>query len=194
MDPVLLYATCLGAAVCLLIAFRVGYALKDHFHLIYVSFCRNWLAYPLVYTRRRGTTNVSVLELLLIIGYALVNAVVLAVRVSNLDELSIRSSLVFVINLILLCGSGRTNIFSDILRIDGSRFELAHRWIGRTAILEGCLHAALEQISKKQTAPLGLPVRILRSFVEIDLLTALAFLCDDRRTGLFVSPGSTPSF
>ena len=142
MDLVLIFAICIAAPFASLALYQAGKIIGQQAFRIYVSIIRKRLCYPLLMTRLRGTTNVSILDSMWIIFYCVVNAVCLAFNITNLAQLGSRSWMLFGINMIPLFLGGRTNLIADkMLRMHRARYELAHRWIGRMCFVQGTLHA-----------------------------------------------------
>ncbi len=142
MDLVLVFAICIAVPFASLAIYQAGKIVGQQALRIYVSIIRKRLCYPLLITRPRGTTNVSILDGIWIIVYCVLNAVCLAFNITNLTQLGSRSGLLFGINMIPLFLGGRTNLIADkLLRLHRARYELAHRWIGRMCFVQGTLHA-----------------------------------------------------
>lgn len=160
MDPVLLYASCIGSALCLLILFQIGSDLGRKFKYIYVNYVRNLLVFPLLFTRGAGSSNVTYFDFATLALYLLTNVAFLSVYTSTHDQLSTRSSVIFMINITLLYLGGRTNILLDkVLHIEKTQYDLMHRWVGRVTILEGVLHGVLRlRSSTAMSVPLATAV------------------------------------
>ncbi len=59
MDLLLLYALCFCSVFAWLAVFEVAKLIYRQLRFFYISCIRKWLCYPLLLTRRRGTSNVK---------------------------------------------------------------------------------------------------------------------------------------
>lgn len=98
--------------------------------------------YPLVL--RGGYWGiVTRFELLLFFAFLACNIFALAFRVSGVRDLEQREAVVCAINMTTLLLSGKPNPLIDLIGVPLPVYHLVRHWIGRVAILEGLLHAAL---------------------------------------------------
>lgn len=160
MDLIYLYAIGVGATAVVLTILRIASTLIQYLRRMYSSAIRKHLVYPLVTTRQRGTTNISIVQAACIMLYATANVIFLILGVSSWPSLSHRASLLFVVNLVPLFIGGRTNVLGDkLLRLEKYQLDLAHRWIGRVCAVQGGLHGIVVLVKGSSTGkPMGLPV------------------------------------
>ncbi|KAL9093225.1 MAG: hypothetical protein Q9159_000402 [Coniocarpon cinnabarinum] len=169
MRPALLYAICAGAMVCLLLVLRVAYALGRKLGRFYVEEVRPHANYPLLITHRAGTTNITILDSTLLILYIVANVSFLLFRAHDYNSVATRSALLFVANLVLLSAGGSTNLVIDkVLKLEKATCDLAHRWIGRTAAIEGAIHGLIYLTKSPRSPRRGdLPVRLFARLSEV---------------------------
>lgn len=160
MDLVRLYAVCLAALAASLLVIKGAVALGISLRQFYVSHVRKRAVYPLLNTRWPGTTNVTLLETLVIVVYMSANGACLAIKIAEWSDLSRRSGLLCVINLVPAFAGGRSNILSDkIFRIEKRQQDLVHRWTGRVCVIQGSLHAFISIPTGSAHVPkMALPV------------------------------------
>lgn len=127
LGNVTLYAVIAGGILVLLICWgsrrRAPYPYLRYFTL-------RRIVYPL-FIRRRGWTSVAYIDGVFLGLYVTVNAFCLGFGIDGLDEsgkslLMRRSSLLSVINTVLLFLGGRTNIFVDGFGMPLHTYYLAH--------------------------------------------------------------------
>lgn len=87
--------------------------------------------------------SVTRFELLLFVAFLVCNMFALAFLVTDVKELEQRAAIVCAINMTPLFLSGKPNPLIHILSIFLPVYPLVYHWIGRVAIFEGLLHAAL---------------------------------------------------
>ncbi|KAI9709439.1 MAG: hypothetical protein M1828_002420, partial [Chrysothrix sp. TS-e1954] len=173
MDISRIYAITLAAAIFVVLLVQTGRIIVKAFSLTAWRYFVKHVCYPLVLLRRRGTTQLTRLDclsLLLCIG---VTIACMSVRVEDRQTLSKRCANFFALNLILLYNSGRSNFLVDkILRVRREKYELFHRWMGRVAVIEGCVHGIISVTTKPSLATtLGIP--LLALLPALDVLSAL---------------------
>ena len=88
----------------------------------------------------RGATCV---ELLLLLAYIAGNGVAVALEAINGATIASSAALAASINLVPLLLGGRTSRVADVIGVSRPVYYVAHHWIGRTAIVEGLVHAAI---------------------------------------------------
>jgi predicted ferric reductase len=88
----------------------------------------------------RGATCV---ELLLLSAYIAGNGVAVALKAIKGATVASSAALAASINLIPLLLGGRTSRVADVIGVSRPVYYAAHHWIGRTAIAEGLVHAAI---------------------------------------------------
>ena len=160
-DPSFLYAICVGAVVCWLIILRLCVALGAELRAFYVKTVRSHAFYPLLITRRSGTTNVTLLHFLLVAIHLIANIVVLVIRVHGPIELARRSALMFTINLILLGAGSRTSFVAErVFDMEKADYDFLHRWVGRVAAVEGAIHGLAYLTTDASSTRVGIPVRL----------------------------------
>jgi hypothetical protein len=88
----------------------------------------------------RGATCV---ELLLVSTYIAGNGVAVVLKAIKGASIASSAALAASINLIPLLLGGRTSRVADVIGVSRPTYYVAHHWIGRTAIVEGLVHAAI---------------------------------------------------
>ncbi|KAK4034603.1 hypothetical protein C8A01DRAFT_18612 [Parachaetomium inaequale] len=88
----------------------------------------------------RGATCV---ELLFLSAYIAGNGVAVALEAIEGTTIASSAALAASINLVPLLLGGRTSRVADVIGISRPAYYAAHHWIGRTAIVEGLVHAAI---------------------------------------------------
>ncbi|KAK4243055.1 hypothetical protein C7999DRAFT_36620, partial [Corynascus novoguineensis] len=98
----------------------------------------------------RGATCV---ELLLLSAYIAGNGVAVALKAIKGATIASSAALAASINLIPLLLGGRTSRVADVIGVSRPTYYVAHYWIGRTAIVEGLVYAAigLNSVARGQT-------------------------------------------
>ncbi len=88
----------------------------------------------------RGATCI---ELLLLSAYIAGNGVAVALEAVKGATITSSAALAASINLVPLLLGGRTSRLADVIGLSRPTYYVAHHWIGRTAIVEGLVHAAI---------------------------------------------------
>ena len=98
--------------------------------------------YPLVL---KGGYYLSVtrFELVLFLAFLACNIFALVFLNAGVKDLEQRAAVLCAINMTPLFLSGKPNPLIDLFSIPLPVYQLTHHWIGRVAIFEGLLHAAL---------------------------------------------------
>ena len=160
MEPLKIYALCLGCAVGILLLQQSGHAAGQYARRVSTRFVHKQLAYPVLLTRPTGSLDVTRLEGLFIVLYVAVNATCAAYDIEGRSEFSVRLSRLCVTNMVLLYLGGRTNLFLDFaFRLPARRLQLIHHWIGRVCAVEGVIHGVLAlTLAPEPGNRLGVPV------------------------------------
>ncbi|KAL2166209.1 hypothetical protein VTG60DRAFT_3124 [Thermothelomyces hinnuleus] len=122
---------------------------------LYALFCRHVV--PLFrrqlakvrYQRIGGLTRLHLfygatcVELLLLSAYIAGNGVAVALKAIKGATIASSAALAASINLIPLLLGGRTSRVADVIGVSRPAYYVAHYWIGRIAIVEGLVHAAI---------------------------------------------------
>ena len=158
-----IYATFLGAALLVLLLLRLAEPLGTTIGAQIRRFFVKHVCYPLLICRRQGTTHLTRLECACLLLYFAANVSCLSLRIPSRQALSSRAGTLFALNATVLYDGGRTNFVVDkCLRVRRAQHELFHRWIGRTAAIEGCIHGII-QLTTSSPDPshrLRVPVRL----------------------------------
>ncbi|KAM5353128.1 hypothetical protein ACJZ2D_016987 [Fusarium nematophilum] len=123
--------------------------------------------YPLV-LRGGYWASVTRFELLLFFAFLACNIFALVFRVSGVRDLEQRAAVICAINMTPLFLSGKPNPLIDLIGVPLPVYHLVHHWVGRVAILEGLLHAALT-IGRSGSSQL----QVSGCIVAISMLTML---------------------
>jgi hypothetical protein len=150
IDTVYLYAASIaGILAVLLVRWASLHATS------YLPGLRFWtlrrIVYPVLIPRRRWT-SVTFIEFALLGIYIVANGVCMRVDVHGTSDLMRRSSLMSSVNTVTLLLGGRTNVLMNAFGIPLHTYYLAHHWIGRMAVVQALLHAALAISSRKWTS------------------------------------------
>ncbi|KAM7190660.1 hypothetical protein V8F33_009324 [Rhypophila sp. PSN 637] len=94
-------------------------------------------------TRLRLFRGMTHIELLLVSAYIAGNGVVVPLQASKGATITSSAALAASINLVPLLLGGRTSRIADVFGVSRSVYYVAHHWIGRTAIVQGLIHAAI---------------------------------------------------
>ncbi|KAH8878677.1 hypothetical protein GQ53DRAFT_834785 [Thozetella sp. PMI_491] len=88
----------------------------------------------------RGSTRV---ELLLLSAYIAGNGAAVALEAIKGATIASSAALAASINLVPVLLGGRTSRLADIIGVSRPTYYVAHHWIGRIAVVEGLVHAAI---------------------------------------------------
>ena len=141
MNIIELYAVLFAGLLAICPVVRLIFHSTRASRYVAVAFER-FVWYPLVL---KGGYYMSVtrFEFLLFVAFLVCNIFALAFLVTDVKELEQRAAVLCAINLTPLFLSGKPNPLIDLLSIPSPVYQLVHHWIGRVAIFEGLLHAAL---------------------------------------------------
>ncbi|KAL2193981.1 hypothetical protein P885DRAFT_63524 [Corynascus similis CBS 632.67] len=92
---------------------------------------------------RQKKQKAAPLKLLLLSAYIAGNGVAVALKAIKGATIASSAALAASINLIPLLLGGRTSRVADVIGVSRPTYYVAHYWIGRTAIVEGLVHAAI---------------------------------------------------
>lgn len=141
------YAIAFGCFFAIFIIFQTFERLRRRTSRIIESFLRKWLLYAVLIPRRAGSSDCTVLAMVILLSYAAGNAYCAFSGVSSREDLTQRLGKLSLINIIPLYMGGRTSYFVDKwLGVDLSPYHFMHRWIGRVCLIHGLTHAALHSI------------------------------------------------
>ena len=149
---------------------------------LYALFCRHVV--PLLrrqlarvrYQRIGGLTRLHLfrgatcVELLLVSAYIAGNGVAVALKAIKGATIASSAALAASINLIPLLLGGRTSRVADVIGVSRPAYYVAHYWIGRTAIIEGLVHAAIRLDEARQSQrfdPIAVSGCIVRLFFSL---------------------------
>jgi hypothetical protein len=150
----LIYLISLASAAGALLLWRVYRLLDARTRTKVLLFIRKQLLYQLVYRRRNGSDDVSVLSLFNICLLVGANITACALKIQDRGELARRCGRLFLVNMIPLFLGGKRSLLADqILRIHSSEQSLLHRWMGRVCVLQGVIHATISTLAASPTAP-----------------------------------------
>lgn len=124
--------------------------------------------YPLV-LKGGYWTSVTRFELLLFLTFLACNIFALVFRVSGVRDLERRAAVVCTINMTHLFLIGKPNPLLDLIGVPLPVYHLVHHWIGRVAILEGLLHAALTigRSGSSQSQVSGCIVSLSKTLIDV---------------------------
>ncbi|KAH9905233.1 ferric reductase transmembrane component 3 [Xylariomycetidae sp. FL2044] len=109
------------------------------------------LAHPRLSTYVHALDRVVTLGTVSLLILLIVNIFALSLHVHTVSEFMYRSGLVSSISLVPLFLGGQMNIIASRCGISLRTYTGMHRWLGRTAILDGLLHAVVALADRSQT-------------------------------------------
>ncbi len=150
MQTTHIYALSYGAALAVLLCWRLYQSLASRVRERVLLLASKWLVYSLILPRWNGSTNVTVVAAIAITMLFAGNIVGSVLVVHTQNELSIRVARLCVTNLITLYfGGGSSFILDKIFRLPRSDASILHRWVGRLTLIEGCVHGVLGLLQPK---------------------------------------------
>lgn len=139
MEPSLIYGLSLAFLIFLFTLRPIALCLGAIFGHSY----KKHIQYPLLVTRNRYTGSVSRLEAIYLVIYLAINGVVIGYSIRDRSDLSRRTALASLVNIVPLCFGGRTNPLMNFIGIPLPLYHYAHHWFGRVAIIEASIHACI---------------------------------------------------
>jgi hypothetical protein len=169
MQATLVYALTIASLVGLILISRLAQLLTFQARERLFSVLSKWALYTLVWSRPRGSSDVSVLAAVacffFLVGNIILGSVVV---VQGQAELSLLVARLCMLNLVILFLGGRTSLILDkIFRLSMTEYYLMHRWIGRISIAEGILHGILVIVRRRS------PMRYMELSVCLRVTSAL---------------------
>jgi hypothetical protein len=142
MDITQWYAIALGGLVSLfittcllLIIFGVARTYAKVYFLKHVF-------YPQTHRYLRGSGKTTPFDAILIMLFLVGNILCITIRVKDIPELVRRSGLMSTISLMPLSLGAHMNLIASRCGLRLDVYARIHRWLGRTAIIEGLVHTA----------------------------------------------------
>jgi hypothetical protein len=141
MDSTLWYLVALCGVFILSFALWAMKFLLPNFRNCFVRH----LKYPLLLHRGRHWDSITRLQGAFILLFLSLNLVIIFSPFAPLDWRQVQQRAAFAsgINLIPLCLGGRMGPVVEAFNVHRSTYQLLHHWLGRTAIIDGLIHASI---------------------------------------------------
>lgn len=145
MQSTQIYAIAYGAALVVLLSWRLYQSLASRVRERVLLLASKWLVYSLIMPRWNGSTNITVVAGIAITILYVGNIVSSVLAVLTRAEFSLRVARLCITNLVTLyLGGGSSFILDKVFKLPRSDTGALHRWVGRLALIEGCIHGIME--------------------------------------------------
>lgn len=174
MEVYVVYSIAFGCFFAAFVFLQIVRRLKHRTGRFIETHLRKWLLYMIFFPRRAGSSDCTVLDMVVLLSYLAGNAYCAFSRVSSREELAERLGKLCLVNIVPLYLGGRTSYIVDKwFGVDLSAYYFMHRWIGRVCLAHGLAHGALygtENLNRVRgieiavsTLPTGLPLILIAS-------------------------------
>lgn len=141
------YAISFACVFGVVILSQIYRVLKPRARKLARPFLRKWFLYALVFPRRSGSSDCTVLTAVALLAYVGGNTFCALSGISTRKELAERLGKLSLINMVPLYLGGRTNYIADkALGMSLSRYHFMHRWVGRVCLAHGLAHGTIRLI------------------------------------------------
>ncbi|KAH0545347.1 hypothetical protein FGG08_000646 [Glutinoglossum americanum] len=116
------------------------------------------------------------IQAIVLLAYVVVNGICMGIGVRNTKDLMLRSGMMASVNIVPLFLGGRTSFLANGIGIPLHTYYLAHHWVGRTAIIQGLLHASLAILSSNTVGKHIISGLVVASTFALILFLSLYFV------------------